>query len=117
MKLALTLALAGSLLVAAGTTVASGRPMQAQPNKQCMALIAANGLPLASPKAEWLANYHGCNKTYDANGNLTGYGRGTSRCERLAWHLTMQRHLTGLALHQRMAGICVLYEDWAWGAE
>ena len=104
-----------TLVVPTATGATTDRPTTT--DARCMRLIEANQLPLDSAKADWVANYHGCQQVYADGWVLVGYGRGTSACDRLAYRLTLLRGYQGEALHRRMAGRCVLYEDWAWGAE
>lgn len=117
MKWTLILAFAVCLMLGTqGSTEA--RPWHHSPtDAACMRLMRVNHLPLDSAKADWLGNYHGCDEAYNSAGTLIGYTQGTSYCERLAYSLTMRQHLSGLAMHTRMGGKCVLYEDWSWGPE
>lgn len=102
---------------ASATTSQPTATSQPATNAACMHLVLAQGVPLGSHKADWVANYAGCQQVYAANGTLVGYGIGTGLCNQLAYTLTFTYRLQGKALHARMGGICVLYDDWAWGAE
>lgn len=113
--LAVVLAAAVTVLGIA-IAVSAPQPPPRHTDAACMRLWAMQGVPLASAQADWVGNYAGCQQVYRA-GVLVGYGRGTGHCNRLAYHYTFARHLTGTAFTAAMAGKCVLYEDWAWGTE